>query len=151
MMFALLLALAQAAPTAPSAPASPAVSIDGLPIGPLPQQALPARGCAAYLFSTGQTRVLAAMMTADPATLRITLDGKVTDLGRTGATGIAPLGFNAENVYRDGEVVATVTMTIEQRQNLTAGAAVPTATMRLDRPGQDTVVVPLAGLIGCAG
>ncbi|MDR6787042.1 hypothetical protein J2Y58_000380 [Sphingomonas sp. BE138] len=151
MMFAFLLAAAQVA-AAPATPAAaPATGIDGLPIGALPPQALPARGCAAYLFSTGTTRVLAAMATADPATLRIMIDGRTLDLARTGATGTAPLGFNAENVYRGGDVVATVQMTIELRQNLTAGAAVPSATLRLDREGSDTLVVPLAGLVGCAG
>ncbi len=143
MMFAFLLAAAQAA--------APTATIDGLPIGPLPQQALPSRGCAAYLFTTGTTRTLAAMVTADPAALRVTIDGKVTDLPRTGATGNALLGFNAENVYRAGDAVATVQLTIEIRQNLTAGAAVPSATLRLDREGRDTVVIPLAGLVGCQG
>ena len=141
MTIALLLAAAQAAP--------PAASIDGLPIGPLPQQTLPSRGCAAYLFSTGATRVLAATVTADTATLRLMIDGKVTDYPRTGATGVAPLGFNAETVFRGGDLMATVQMTIEPRQNLTDGAAVPSATLRLDRPGQDILVVPLAGLVGC--
>jgi len=143
MKFAFLLLAAQAA--------APAPGIDGLPIDALPQQALPARGCAAYLFSTGTTRTLAAMATADPATLRLGLDGKTIDLPRTGAAGAAQLGLNAESVYRAGDVVATVQMTVELRQNLTAGAAVPVATLRLDREGRDTVVVPLAGLVGCAG
>lgn len=143
MKFAFLLLAAQVA--------APSSGIDGLPIGPLPQQALPARGCAAYLFSTGTTRTLAAMVTADPGTLRLSLDGKVLDLPRTGATGSASLGLNAESVYRTGDVVATVQMTVELRQNLTAGAAVPVATLRLDREGRDTLVVPLAGLVGCAG
>jgi hypothetical protein len=30
------------------------------------------------------------------------------------------------------------------------GAAVPEATLRIDRTGQDSVVVPVAGLVGCA-
>ncbi|MEH3121452.1 MAG: hypothetical protein PGN16_05610 [Sphingomonas phyllosphaerae] len=107
-------------------------------------------GCAAYLFSTGTTRTLAALATADPATLRLSIDGKLIDLPRTGATGNAPLGFNAETVYRAGDMVATVQMTVELRQNLTEGGAVPTATLRLDREGRDTVIVPLAGLVGCA-
>ena len=145
MMFAFMLAAAQVAA------ASPGSGIDGLPIGALPQQALPARGCAAYLFSTGTTRVLAAMATADPATLRLVIDGRTVDLPRTGAVGTALLGLNAESVYRGGDMVATVQMTIELRQNLTAGAAVPSATLRLDRQGRDSVVMPLAGLVGCAG
>ncbi|MHC9417377.1 hypothetical protein ACYZX9_02095 [Sphingomonas citri] len=144
MTLALLLALAQAAS------ALPADSIDGLPLSTLPRQELPARGCAAYLFSTGQVRGLAAVATADPATLRIALDGSVRDLPRAAAAGTVALGLNAESVYRAGEVTATVQLTIEPRPNLNNGAAVPSATLRLDRPGQDTLVVPLAGLVGCA-
>jgi hypothetical protein len=146
MIVAFLLALAQAT----AAPAPPPDSIDGLPLSTLPRQELPARGCAAYLFSTGQTRGLAAVVTADPASLRIALDGAVRDLARTAAAGNAAFGFNGETVYRGGEVSATVTLTIEQRPNLNNGAAVPSAALRLDRVGQDTLVVPLAGLVGCA-
>ena len=50
-MIALLLALL----------ADPPASIDDLPIGGLAPQALPTRGCAAYLFTGGATRALAAM------------------------------------------------------------------------------------------
>ncbi len=144
MTLAYLLALVQAAA------ALPADSIDGLPLSTLPRQELPARGCAAYLFSTGQVRGLAAVVTADPATLRIALDGSVRDLPRGGVAGTVALGLNAESVYRAGEVTATVQLTIEPRPNLNNGAAVPSATLRLDRTGQDTLVVPLAGLVGCA-
>ncbi|WP_277979722.1 hypothetical protein [Sphingomonas phyllosphaerae] len=144
MTLALLLALVQVAP------ALPADSIDGLPLSTLPRQELPARGCAAYLFSTGQVRGLAAVAAADPATLRIALDGAIRDLPRAASAGTVALGLNAESVYRADDMTATVQLTIEPRPNLNNGAAVPSATLRLDRPGQDTLVVPLAGLVGCA-
>jgi hypothetical protein len=133
-----------------NAPASaPAVSIDGLPLGVLPAQDLPAKGCAAYLFSTGQTRALATMATAEPGSLRLVLDGRVIDLPRTGAEGNATLGLAPTTTYAAGGVTATLTLTIEQRATLTAGAAVPIATLRLDRAGQDSIAMPLAGLLGC--
>ena len=108
---AILLAGMQA--TAPAVPAAP--SIDGLPLGVLPAQDLPARGCAAYLFSTGQTRALAVVATADPGSLRVMLDGRVTDLPRTGAEGNATLGLTPAATYAAGGVTATLTLTIEQR------------------------------------
>lgn len=144
MMIAFLIAVAQLA-----APSPPAASIDGLPIGPLPAQSLPARGCAAYLFSTGNTRALAAMVVAEPAALRLTLDGKTIEMPRTGEAGATALGLSAESVYRYGDIGATVQLTVEPRPNLTEGAAVPSASLRIDRPGQDTIVLPLAGLVGC--
>lgn len=143
MILALLLAVAQAAAS------SPPPSIDGLPIGGLPRQSLPARGCAAYLFTTGETRTLAAMATADPATLRLSLDGRTIDLPRAEGSGKAMLGLTAQTSFRSATVSATLDMTMEQRQGLSAGAAVPQATLRLDRPGGDSLVIPMAGLIGC--
>lgn len=145
MTIALILALVQAAATLPA-------SIDGLPLGALPQQALPAKGCAAYLFTTGETRVLAAMVTADPGSLRVALDGRVTDYPRIdGADGrAATLGFTPEARFAAGDVDATLDMRVEQRATLGQGAAVPTATLRIDRAGRDTIVVPMAGLVGCS-
>ena len=145
MKIALLLALLQAA-------AAPSASIDGLPLGALPQQALPAKGCAAYLFTTGETRVLAAMVTAEPATLRVALDGAIADYPRIdGADGrAATLGFTPEARFAGGGVTATLDMRVEQRATLGQGAAVPSATLRIDRAGRDTIVVPMAGLVGCA-
>ncbi|MEH3047086.1 hypothetical protein [Sphingomonas adhaesiva] len=143
MTIALLLALLQAVVT----PAS----IDGLPLGALPQQALPTKGCAAYLFTTGETRVLAAMVTADPGSLRIALDGTIADYPRVdGASGrAATLGFTPDARFAAGDVSATLDMRVEQRATLGQGAAVPTATLRIDRTGRDTIVVPMAGLVGC--
>lgn len=140
-MIALLLALAAAdVPT----------SIDGLPIGGLSRQAIPAQGCAAYLFSTGKTRTLVAMASAAPGTLRLALDGTAADYARAAQTGSIGYGFGANTEYRGGEVTATLDLTVQTRKDLTQGAVVDTGTLRIDRPGRDTIVLPVAGLIGCA-
>lgn len=156
-MIAFLLPLLLMAPAVqkkkPAAPApavtAPPASIDGLPIGGIGRQSLPAKGCAAYLFSTGQTRTLAAMAGADPASLRLAIDGISADYARTGQSGAGGFGFAGTTEYRGGDVTATLDMAIETRGDLTAGAAVPQATLRVDRPGKDTIVMPLAGLVGC--
>ena len=153
----LLLALVAAAPVAardrtPPPPPPPPVpsSIEGLPIGALPRQELPAHGCAAYLWSAGGSRQLVAMAGADPAQLRLSLGGTVTDLARTAQSGGGTLGLSADTDYAGGDVTATLEMQIVTREALTAGAQVPEGTLRIDRPGQDTIVLPVAGLIGCA-
>lgn len=126
--------------------------IDGLPIGVLSRQALPAKGCAAYLFTTGQTRALAAMAIADPASLRLVLDGKTIDLSHAGASDVAggTLGFAPRTDYRADGVSVSLTMTVARRNDLRDGAIVSDATLMLERSGMDSVIVPLAGLIGCA-
>ena len=136
-----LLALALAAEAPP---------VDGLPIGVLPRQDLPAKGCAAYLFTTGTARAMVAMASAEPAQLRLTIDGATIDVARASQSGEGGFGFAGTTEYVRAEVTATLNMTITPRGDIVGGAAVPEATLRIDRPGKDGVVLPLAGLIGCA-
>lgn len=137
-MIALLLAIAAQAAAAPATPG----------LGAIGQQKLPAKGCAAYLWSTAD-RQLVAMATADPATLRVSLGGRTIDLARTTGGGAARLGFPDSIDYGGDGVTARLTMDIVQQEGLTAGARVPTGALQVDRPGQDGIVVPIAGLIGC--
>lgn len=133
-MIALTLALLAADPSA---------------LGPIGRQALPAKGCAAYLWDTSPTRRLVAMATADPAQLRLQLDGKTLDVARGGQQGSAGFGFAGVTEYRGIDVTAVLDMAVQTRPDLTGGAVVSTATLRIDRPGRDTLIAPVAGLIGC--
>jgi hypothetical protein len=130
--------------------AAPPASVNGLPLGAIPRQALPTHGCAAFLWSVGATRALVAMASADPATLRLSIEGTLTDLPRDTQLGTAGFGFAETNVYRAGTTTATLVMNVKTRADLKDGAAVSDATLRLDREGKDSVVLPVAGMIGCA-
>lgn len=130
-------------------PSTLPASIDGLPIGALPPQKLPARGCAAYLFTTGATRAFAAMATTDPATLTLAPGGTATALARTAAVGTTGRGFPASATFAAAGLSVTLSLTVADRPDLQNGAAVPEATLTLARAGADTVVVPLAGLVAC--
>jgi hypothetical protein len=135
----------------PAAAAAPLLtSIDGLPFGEIPRQQLPATGCAAYLWSAGTTHALVAMASADPARLRISLDGAVTDLPRTAQVGLGGFGFYQTTTYQAGPITAILDMTVQQRAGLSDGALVSGGTLTLERTGKDTVVLPVGGLIGCA-
>ena len=123
--------------------------LDGLSLRELPKQALPAKGCAAFLWSATGTRTLIAMVTADPATVRLSLDGTVTDLPRTAQRGDAGLGFSNSSDFGSGDVTATIDMKVTPRGDIKDGASVPEGSLRLDRKGQDGVVLPIVGLIGC--
>lgn len=132
--------------------APPAATIDDLPLGVLPPQALPAKGCAAYLFTTGATKALAAAYDADAGVLRIVLDGVPLSLPRVASSGAVALGLPDETHFRgDGVAEAVLTLTVREQGGLTGGALVPEALLRLDRAQQDGIAVPLAGLVGCAG
>ena len=118
------------------------------PVGAIGQQSLPAKGCAAYLWNASD-RQLVAMATADPAQLRLSLDGKVQDFARVSQSGQGPTGLGSAAEYRGGDVVARLDMTVEAKESLTQGAQVPDGLLRIDRAGHDSVVLPVAGLIGC--
>lgn len=126
-------------------------SIDGLPIGAIPKQELPAKGCAAYLWTMTPSHGLAAMAVADPATIRLNIDGTIRDFARTAQVGAGGYGFAQTATYQGGDVTAVLEMTIASRADLPGGASVPSATLRIDRTGKDSIVLPLGGLIGCAG
>ncbi|MEG3165372.1 hypothetical protein U1701_12285 [Sphingomonas sp. PB2P19] len=129
--------------------AGPSTMIDSGSLGAIGTQALPAKGCAAYLWNVSGTRVLVAMAGADPAQLRIAVDGKTKDYARTAQSGAGGFGFAAVTEYRGGDVTATLDMTITTRGDLAQGATVMPASLRIDRPGHDTIIVPVGGMIGC--
>ncbi|MFZ5795420.1 MAG: hypothetical protein ACRCS5_14420 [Sphingomonas sp.] len=142
--------LVAAAPQSAPAPTPLPSSIDGLPLGAIPRQDLPAKGCAAYLWTASGTRALVAMAQADPARLRLSIGGTITDLDRNGQTGAGGFGFGESNDYGAAGISAKLTMKIETRESISGGAVVTEGLLQLDRAGQDTVVVPVGGLIGCA-
>ncbi|HEU0043686.1 hypothetical protein [Sphingomonas sp.] len=120
-----------------------------LSVGALPQQSLPATGCAAYLWTVAEPRHLVAMASAEPASLRVHIDGKPVDLQRTAAEGIAGRGLAATSSYGGGDATVSLELTAVERPDLKDGAVVPDAMLTVARTGKDTVVMPVAGLIGC--
>ena len=137
------------ATSAPSAPTSaPLRSQPSAPVvGPIGRQALPAAGCAAYLWTQSEPHQLVAM--ADAGLLRLTIDARPAELPRTGAAGTVAHGLAASTSYAAGELVATLDLTVADREGLTSGATVPDAVLRVERVGRDAVAIPLAGLVGC--
>lgn len=120
-------------------------------LGDLPPQSLPQAGCAAYLWSVGdQQRRMVAVATAATGVLRLSLDGRATDLSRAGPVAGGPYGLEGEGVYRGQAASARIALEIVTREDLRDGAIVPTGTLTVERPGSDAMVVPVAGLIGCA-
>lgn len=125
-------------------------SIDGLPIGAIPQQEMPARGCAAFLWSKTPTTALVAMLTTDPAQVRFAPAGTVTDLVRVAQSGGGGHGFASSTDYAGGDWRLTVAIEVVDRADLVGGAAIPTGTITLTRTGQDSIILPVAGVLACS-
>jgi hypothetical protein len=126
------------------------LAADDLPLGTLPKQALPASGCAAFLWSGGEQKALIAMATAEPGQLRLLLNGTVVDLARGARSGGSNYGLFATTDYAAPGVQATLDIKTEARGDLVKGGVVSEGTLRLERDGQDGIVVPVTGLVGCS-
>jgi hypothetical protein len=154
LMIVALLAVPAAAKDKKPEPAPAAVplpaSVDGLPIGAIPKQQLPAKGCAAFLWSTTPSHALIAMANADPATIRLSIGGGQKDFAMTAQNGGGTLGFSQTTTYQGGDLTATLDISIATKTDLTNGASIPEGTLQLDQAGKDSVVIPVAGLIGCS-
>ncbi|MFM9828402.1 MAG: hypothetical protein ACKVOB_06585 [Sphingomonas sp.] len=133
----------------PVTPVPLPVSVDGLPIGAIPRQQLPPGGCAAFLWAKTPSGALVAMVTASPGQLRFAPYGTLTDLVRTSQSGGGLLGFAATSSYAGGDLRVTIDMDVALRDDLKDGAVVQQGTLRFERDGQDAVIVPVAGLVGC--
>lgn len=153
LLFASLLVAAPAAAarhTDKPKPKPLLTSIDGLPFGELPQQKLPTSGCAAYLWSKGTTHALVAMASADPAQLRLSIEGTIADYPRTAQQGLGGYGFASTTTYQAGDVTVILDMTIQSQSDMTQGAEVSAGTLTLERRDKDVVILPVGGLLGCA-
>ncbi|MET4895556.1 hypothetical protein RN629_00110 [Sphingomonadaceae bacterium jetA1] len=116
-------------------------------LGTLPRQALPQRGCAAFLWTVEDQRLVAM---AEHGRLRIMLDDKPVDLPVTRAEGAGAFGFAGVTSYAGSGAAVTLSMTVVQRDTLKDGAIVGDASLRVARNGGDEIAVPVGGLIGCA-
>ncbi|MBW8840708.1 MAG: hypothetical protein JF608_02665 [Sphingomonadales bacterium] len=125
-------------------------SVDGLPISALPPQRLPAKGCAAFLWTRTPSMALVAMVTTDPAWLRVTIGGKVTDLPISAQNGIGGLGYSQITEYRGKGATATLQIVVKTDASTPKSGSISDATLRIDRAGQASVVIPVAGAIDCA-
>lgn len=140
------------APAAPPMPRmiDPRAAVDGLPISALPPQTLPAKGCAAFLWTRTPSMALVAMATTDPAMLRLTIDGDVVDLPISAQNGIGGLGYSQVTEYRNGDATATLQIVVKTDASTPKSGSISDATLRLDRAGRASVAIPVAGAIGCA-
>ena len=147
MIAPLLLLLASAPDPAQAA----AAGVAGSPLGTIPRQQLPATGCAAYLWTLGERHDLVAMAGAASARLRVAIGGHMVDLPRSDGPGAgASFGFAGETRYAGEGLEVVLAMTVTADPSLTQGATVPEGTLTISRTGEDAVVLPVAGLIGCA-
>lgn len=144
-MAALLLLAAQAAP-APAPEPAPQPSL--LPFDELPPQTLRPQSCAMFLWERASRRRI-IMATAMPPALRVVIAGKPVELAPTQpATGATVMGFTAHSSFGDAALQVTLDLAIIASEG--GGAVIRDGIVTVARAGGDTVVSPVAGLVGCS-
>ena len=128
----------------------PRAGVDGLPIGALPPQTLPTKGCAVFLWTRTPSMAPVAMATTDPAMLRLSIDGEARDLPISAQNGIGGLGFSQVTEYKDAGVTATLQGTVRTDAGAPKSGSISDALLRIDRAGRDSFTIPVAGAISCA-
>ncbi|MGF7147895.1 hypothetical protein FHS96_001504 [Sphingomonas zeicaulis] len=118
-------------------------------LGVLPPQAAPRAGCGLYLYvgSAGQALVLAA--DSSTGTARIMLDGLVAVLPFAGFEGVPRTGFSPRMRYASDAVAVDLDLDMDDRREMTDGAAIERGALRLDRTGGDSIALPVKGVIAC--
>lgn len=125
-----------------------------LPLDELPPQRLAPQQCALFLWDRDSQRRIAMASSAPPAPaagaspgLTIVTGGRIQRLAATDSAGVPVLGFAPHASYRGGDLTITTDLGIEPTP--VGGAIVRDGTLTLTLADGTTVVVPVAGLIGC--
>lgn len=134
-----------AAQVAAAQPSTPPAALPAQ-LGELPPQELPAGQCALFLWDRASGKRM-AMMTANPAILRLVIDGRSTDLPRAAAEGTAVMGFAPITRYRSANRSYDVRLTILPAS--TGGAVVRDGSLAITESDGTSMVLPVAGLAGC--
>jgi hypothetical protein len=158
------LALAAAALTLPAAaqerggrrqaappPAAPQAAPPG-PIGPLaelPPQTLAPGQCALFLWERAPSARRLAMLSAAPPFARVMTATGQRDLSQIAAAGEPRFGLTPEASYGDGALTLSVDLRFEEAQGLVGGALARDGALSVAIAGGETLVIPVAGILGC--
>lgn len=121
-----------------------------LPLAELPAQALPKGRCALFLWerTAGPPRRI-LMATAQPGLARIVWRGATVDLAQTGGSGDAVFGLTPRAGYAGSGVAIDLDLDFAGGSPLAGGLVVREGSLAFTPAGGDTVIVGVAGLIGC--
>ena len=78
------------------------------------------------------------------------IDGKAVDLPISAQNGIGGLGYSQITEYKGSGATATLQATVKTDASAPKSGSIADATLRIDRTGQASVIIPVAGAIGCA-
>ena len=104
----------------------------------LPEQKLIPGRCVAFLWTRSETPVRIAMVDESAQFLRLARGRQILDIAR-----VSP------GIYAGHGMTVTLNLEFAERQGLTDGSLVESGVMRFDRPGQDSIALPVGGMRAC--
>lgn len=134
---------------APRSQKAPPLDNGGLVFAELPPQELAPGQCALFLWARTTPARRFLMATQNPASARVSLDGRTLDVPLTAWDGEAVYGLHEIQTFSGDGITLTVRFSAEERKGLVGGLVAPNATVEYrDAAGWETVI-PAAGMIAC--
>jgi hypothetical protein len=115
----------------------------------LPTQVLAPGQCALVLWSRNSTPVRFAVTLDQPAVARVSMKGRVVELGRVAQSGQSIHGQFPKQRYGGEGISLEVSFVPQDARQLAGGAVVSSAVVEYDDPSGWTSVIPAVGLIAC--
>ena len=149
LLVASLLASAPASLAAPKSQKAPPLDNAGLVFAELPPQELASGQCVLFLWARTSPARRFLMATQNPASARVSLNGRTMDLPLTEWDGESAYGLHEVQVFSGEGITLTVRFTAEARKGLVGGMVAPEASVEYrDAAGWETVI-PAAGMLAC--
>jgi|GEM_PF-1676574 len=144
-----VLMISPASMAAPKSQKAPPLDNAGLIFAEIPPQELASGQCALFLWARTSPARRFLMATQNPASARVSLNGKTLDLPLTEWDGDSVYGLYEVQVFSGEGITLTVRFTAEARKGLVGGLVAPEASVEYrDAAGWETVI-PAAGILAC--
>lgn len=118
-------------------------------IGALRPQQLRTGQCGLFLWSRDDRQNLVLFGNGSRAEAKMQIAGEEVTFTRVSAEGVNTLGQYPRQIFQRGDLMASLSMDIQPRPNLSGGAVVPRGSLRFEQTGGWNLVVPVGGLIAC--
>ena len=118
-------------------------------IGSLAARRLSAGSCGLFLWIRNAQRKQVLFADAATRTAEMMFDGAPVELTRTLADGPSAFGHFARQDFTGAGLSVTLDLTLDAREGMTDGVAVPQGSMRVSQPDGWQIVLPVGGLVAC--
>ena len=129
--------------------ANPTEAPDETRIGTLAPQRLTPGSCGMFLWIRSAARKMVLFADAAPGKGLMIFDGQSVELSRTLADGPSAFGHFTLQEFAGAGLTVTLDLTLDAREGMSDGVAVPQGSMRVAQADGWQIVLPVGGLVAC--